>query len=59
MLFKTNYRQDPRIGFEMKKKEKYKRAKRFVIKIRKIQEKANKEIYRPLQSKESYIIKYS
>jgi len=43
----------------MKKKEKYKRAKRFVIKIRKIQEKANKEIYRPLQSKESYIIKYS
>ena len=32
--FKTNYRQDPRMGFEERKKEKYERAKRFMIKIK-------------------------
>ena len=38
--FKANYRQDPRIGFEIRKKEKYKRAEKFVAKIKEIQKKA-------------------
>jgi len=35
--FKANYRQDPRIGFERRKKGKYAGAEKFVEKIRKIQ----------------------
>jgi len=38
--FKANYRQDPRMGFEGRKKEKYKGAERFVEKIKEIQEEA-------------------
>jgi len=34
--FKANYRQDPRMGFEMRKKGKYERAEKFVTKIREI-----------------------
>ena len=40
MPFKANYRQDPRIGFEMRRKGKYKRIEKFVTKIKEIQEKA-------------------
>jgi len=36
--FKANYGQDPRMGFEGRKKRKYEGAKRFVTKIKKIQE---------------------
>jgi len=39
-LFKANYRQDPRMGFEMRKKGKYKGAKKFVTKMKEIQEEA-------------------
>ena len=39
-LFKANYRQDPRMGFEMRKKGKYEGAKKFVTKMKEIQEKA-------------------
>jgi len=38
--FKANYSQDPRIGFEGRKKEKYEVARKFVEKIKKIQEEA-------------------
>jgi len=38
--FKANYRQDPRIRFEMRKKRKYEEAERFVTKMKKIQKKA-------------------
>ena len=38
--FKANYGQDPRMGFKGRKKEKYKGAKRFVEKMKEIQEKA-------------------
>jgi len=38
--FKANYRQDPRMGFEGKRKGKYKAAEKFVEKMRKIQEEA-------------------
>jgi len=38
--FKANYRQDPRIGFKIRKKGKYKGAEKFVIKIKEVQEEA-------------------
>jgi len=40
MPFKANYRQDPRMGFEGRKKGKYKRAEKFVTKMKEIQEEA-------------------
>ena len=39
-LFQANYGQDPRIGFEGRKKGKYEATEKFVKKIKKIQEKA-------------------
>ena len=38
--FKVNYRQDPRMGFEMRRKGKYKGAEKFVIKMKEVQEEA-------------------
>jgi len=38
--FKANYGQDPRMGFEMRRKGKYKGAEKFVMKMKEIQEKA-------------------
>ena len=38
--FKANYGQDPRIGFEIRKKGKYEGAEKFVTKIKEIQEEA-------------------
>jgi len=40
LFFKANYRQDPRIGFEVKKKGKYKGAEKFVTKMKEIQKEA-------------------
>jgi len=37
-LFKANYGQNPRMGFEGRKKGKYKGAEKFVMKIKEIQE---------------------
>jgi len=37
---KANHRQDPRIGFELRKKGKHEKAEKFAIKIKKIQKKA-------------------
>jgi len=39
-LFKANYSQDPRIGFEGRRKWKYEVVGKFVEKIKKIQEEA-------------------
>ena len=39
-LFKANYGQDPRMGFEGKRKGKYKVVERFVERMKKIQEEA-------------------
>jgi len=36
--FKVNYEQDPRIGFEGRKKEKYERVEKFIEKMKQIQE---------------------
>jgi len=38
--FKANYRQDPRMGFEIRKKKKYEGAEKFVTKMKEIQEEA-------------------
>ena len=38
--FKANYGQDPRMGFEVRKKRKYKGAEKFVIKIKEVQKEA-------------------
>jgi len=38
--FKVNYGQDPRMGFERRKKKKYKAAEKFIERIKKIQEEA-------------------
>jgi len=38
--FKANYRQDPRMGFEVKKKRKYEEAEKFVVKMKEIQKEA-------------------
>ena len=35
--FKVNYRQDPRMGFKVRKKGKYEGVEKFVIKIREVQ----------------------
>ena len=40
MPFKANYSQDPRMGFEGRRKGKYKAAGKFVEKMKKIQEEA-------------------
>jgi len=40
LLFKANYGQDPRIGFEVRKKGKYKEVEKFVVKMKEIQEEA-------------------
>jgi len=38
--FKANYGQDPRIGFEIRKKGKYEGVKKFIAKIKEIQREA-------------------
>jgi len=38
--FKANYGQDPRMGFEGRRKRKYKVVERFVERMKKIQEEA-------------------
>jgi len=40
LLFKANYSQDPKMGFEERRKGKYEVAEKFVERMRKIQEKA-------------------
>jgi len=42
--FQANYGQDPRIGFEGRRKGKYKVAEKFVERMKKIQEKAKAAI---------------
>jgi len=36
LLFKANYRQDPKIGFKRRKKGKYKGAEKFIEKMKEI-----------------------
>ena len=54
LSFKANYRQDPRMGFEGRKKGKYKRAERFVEKIKEIQEEAKAALGKAQEEMKKY-----
>ena len=53
--FKANYRQDPRIGFEVRKKRKYKGAEKFVTKMKEIQEKAKAVLGKAQEKIKKYV----
>jgi len=50
MPFKANYEQDPRMGFEGRKKGKYEEAEKFIEKIKEIQKEA-KAVLEKVQEK--------
>jgi len=52
--FKVNYGQDPRIGFKGRKKEKYQRAKKFIEKMKEIQEEAKAALGRAQEEMKKY-----
>jgi len=54
MPFKANYRQDPRMGFEKRKKEKYKGAEKFVEKMKEIQEEAKAVLSKAQEEMKKY-----
>jgi len=52
--FKANYRQDPRMGFEERKKRKYEGTEKFVEKIKKIQEEAKAALGKAQEDMKKY-----
>ena len=52
--FKENYRQDPRMGFEGKKKKRYKGAEKFVEKMKEIQEETKTVLMRAQENMKKY-----
>ena len=52
--FKANYRQDPRMGFKVKKKGRYEEAGKFVTKIKEIQEKAKVALEKAQEEMKKY-----
>ena len=52
---KANYGQDPRIGFETRRKGKYEGAEKFVTKIKKIQEEAKAVLEKAQEEIKKYI----
>ena len=55
--FKVNYRQDPRMGFEGRKKRRYQGAEKFIEKMKKIQEKAKVVLSKAQEEMKKYINK--
>ena len=53
--FKANYGQDPRMGFKVRKKGKYEGAGKFIIKMKKIQEKAKTALEKTQKEMKKYI----
>jgi len=53
--FKANYGQDPRIGFKGRKKGKYKGAKKFIEKMKEIQEEARAALEKVQEEMKKYI----
>jgi len=53
-LFKANYGQDPRIGFEVRKKRNYQGAGKFVTKIKEIQKKAKAALKKAQEEMKKY-----
>jgi len=52
--FKANYRQNPRIEFEMRRKGKYEGAKKFVTKMREIQKEAKAALEKTQEEMKKY-----
>jgi len=52
--FKANYRQDPRMGFEGRKKGKYQGAEKFIKKMKEIQEEAKAALERAQEEMKKY-----
>jgi len=52
--FKANYRQDPRMGFEGRKKGKYQGAEKFIKKMKEIQEEAKVALGRVQEEMKKY-----
>jgi len=52
--FKANYRQDPRIGFEGRKKRKYEGAEKFIKKMKEIQEKVKAALGKAQENMKKY-----
>jgi len=53
--FKANYGQDPRMGFEVRKKRKYKGAERFITKMKEIQEEAKAALEKAQEEMKKYV----
>ena len=54
LLFKANYGQDLRMGFEVRKKRKYKGAEKFVVKMKEIQEEAKAALGKAQEKMKKY-----
>jgi len=52
--FKANYGQDPRMGFEMRRKGKYKGAEKFIMKMKEIQEEAKAVLEKAQEEMKKY-----
>jgi len=55
--FKANYGQDPRIGFEGRKKRRYTRAEKFIKKMKEIQEEAKAALGKVQADMKKYVDK--
>jgi len=53
-LFKVNYRQDPRIGFKVRKKRKYEGVEKFITKIKEIQDKVKVALEKAQEEMKKY-----
>jgi len=54
LLFKANYGQDLRMGFEVRKKRKYEGAEKFVVKMKEIQEEAKTALGKAQEEMKKY-----
>ena len=52
--FKANNRQDPRMGFEMRKKGKYKEAEKFAKRMKSVQEEAKAALQKAQEEIKQY-----
>ena len=52
--FKANYGQDPRMGFEMRRKGKYEGAEKFITKMKEIQEEAKAALGKAQEEMKKY-----
>ena len=53
--FKANYGQDPRMGFEVRKKGKYEGVEKFVVKMKEIQEEAKAALGKAQEEMKKYV----